>query len=247
MQQRTAYGIILIAFILSIIGLVYVFLTFPPFSEYERQKIKIPGSMEDVKELAKVVSNYTDKYFTTVLIGYSLTYLFLQTFCIPGSLFLSFLGGTLFGWVVGIPLVCFLSACGASGAYLLSYILGKPFLDRYFPQQSKFFGEQIENRRNNLFNYFLFLRFSPLFPNVFVNLASPIFHVPFHIFWIGTFIGVSAQTTLAVNAGLTIQKINNPSDILDFRYLVTLFGLSFLALLPTFKPVQDFFAKVCDH
>jgi len=247
MERTRAYSIIGTAFLLSVTGLIYVFVTFPPFSEDQREKIKLPGSMEDVQALAKVIEKYTDSYFSTVIVGYSLSYLFLQTFCIPGSLFLSFLAGTLFGWPIGIPLVCFLSACGASGAYLLSAILGKPFLDKHFPLQSKFFGEQIEKRRNNLFNYFLFLRFSPLFPNVFVNLASPIFHVPFHIFWFGTFIGVSAQTTIAVRAGVFIQDIKDPKDILDVRAFATLFGLAFLALLPTFKPVQDFLDKVCSN
>jgi len=210
MHQRSAYMIIGVAFVISLTGLIYVFINFPPLTDEQRAKIKLPSSMEEVQALADVVSKYTDNYFFTVMIGYSLTYLFLQTFCIPGSIFLSFLAGTLFGWIIGIPLVCFLSACGASGAYLLSYLLGKPFLDKYFPEQSKYFGEQVEKRRNNLFNYFLFLRFSPLFPNFFVNIASPIFHIPFHIFWFGTFIGVSAQTTIAVRAGLTIQDIKDP-------------------------------------
>jgi len=125
----------------------------------------------------------------------------------------------------------------------LSFLFGRPFLEYYFPDKSKFFGEQVEKHRRNLFNYFLFLRFSPLLPNWFVNIASPVFHIPFHIFWFGTFIGVSAQSFIAVKAGLTLQDINDPRDILDIRAFATLFGLAFLSLLPTFKPVQDILNK----
>jgi len=126
----------------------------------------------------------------------------------------------------------------------MSYLFGRSFLERYFPEKSKFFGAQVDKHRPNLFNYFLFLRFSPLLPNWFVNVASPVFHVPFHIFWFGTFIGVSAQSFIAVKAGLALQEINDPRDILDIRAIATLFGLAFLSLLPTLKPVQDFLNKV---
>jgi len=78
--------------------------------------------MKDVRGLGAVVSLYTDSYYFTVMVAFCLTYLFLQTFCIPGSIFLSFLAGTLFGLPVGVPLVCFLSACGASGAYFVFFI-----------------------------------------------------------------------------------------------------------------------------
>jgi uncharacterized membrane protein YdjX (TVP38/TMEM64 family) len=43
-----------------------------------------------------------------------------QTFSIPGSIFLSFLGGALFGVPLGVTTVAFVAATGASGAYLIS-------------------------------------------------------------------------------------------------------------------------------
>eukprot|EP01127_Copromyxa_protea_P021551 TRINITY_DN7447_c0_g1_i2.p1 TRINITY_DN7447_c0_g1~~TRINITY_DN7447_c0_g1_i2.p1 ORF type:complete len:209 (+),score=45.01 TRINITY_DN7447_c0_g1_i2:218-844(+) len=187
---------------------------------------------------------YSDQYYTTVLLGYSMTYIFLQAFSVPGSIFLSFLAGSLYGLSFGVPLVCFLSACGASGSYWISYFFGRRLLETYCPDKLKLFGEQIEKHRGNLWNYFLFLRFSPFLPNWFVNLASPVFNIPFHIFWVGTFIGVSAQTFIAVKAGLTLQDIKEASDILDLKAFATLFGLAFLSILPTFKPVQNFLDKV---
>jgi len=47
-----------------------------------------------------------------------------------------------------------------------------------------------------------------------------------------------------VKAGLTLQEITSADQILDWRSFLTLFLLMFLALVPTFKPVQSFFAKI---
>jgi len=88
------------------------------------------------------------------------------------------------------------------------------------------------------------MRFSPLLPNWFVNIASPVFHVPLHIFFFGTFIGVAPQTFIAVKSGLTLQEITSADQIVDPRAFLTLIILMFLALVPTLKPVQNVMAKI---
>ena len=59
---------------------------------------------------------------------------------------------------------------------------------------------QIELRRDNLFSYLLFLRISPLLPNWFINIASPILSVPFPHFFFATLIGVSLWCCLVMPA-----------------------------------------------
>jgi len=73
-----------------------------------------------------------------------------------------------------------------------------------------------------------------------VNISSPICGVPYPIF----FIGVSVQTFVAVKAGQTLQEIKEISEIFGTKNFLTLLGLSFLTLIPTLKPVQDFLDKV---
>jgi uncharacterized membrane protein YdjX (TVP38/TMEM64 family) len=166
---------------------------------------------------------------------------------VPGTIFLSFIGGALFGLIPGILIVAFLSACGASGAFFLSYFIGRRVIQACAPQKLKHFGEMVEKNRSNLWNYFIFIRISPLLPNWFVNLASPIFSIPFHVFFIGTFLGVIPQSFIAVKAGLTIQDIQSVSDVLDIKALGSLFLLAFLALIPTLKPVQNFLNKTLNR
>jgi len=75
-------------------------------------------------------------------------------------------------------------------------------------------------------------------PNWFINIASPIFDVPLSTFAIATFFGVMPQTFVAVKAGLTLQELNSPSDVINGKIILNLFGLALLSLLPTWPPVS---------
>lgn len=59
---------------------------------------------------------------------------------------------------------------------------------------------QVAKRREGLLNYMLFLRVTPTLPNTFINVASPIVDVPYHIFFFATFIGLvpAAYVTVKV-------------------------------------------------
>lgn len=59
---------------------------------------------------------------------------------------------------------------------------------------------QVAKRRKSLLNYMLFLRLTPTLPNTFINFASPIVDVPYHIFFLGTVIGLipAAYVTVRV-------------------------------------------------
>merc|ERR1711963_1155150 len=81
---------------------------------------ELPNTIDDAKQLGTVLSKYKDKYYAQVLGGVFVTYLFLQTFAIPGSIFLSIVSGYLFPFPVALLLICFCSATGASFCYLLS-------------------------------------------------------------------------------------------------------------------------------
>jgi len=230
-------------FVIALLSLIFVFANFPPLKPEHKVQIKMPHDIEDVKNLAVIIEEYKNDYFYTVTLGFSLTYIFLQAFSIPGSIFLSFLAGTLYG-LPGVLLVCFISSVGASCAFGVSYFIGLRLLKKFAPSKLRYFGEQIQQHRHNLFNYFLFLRISPFLPNWFINLASPAFSVPFKTFWWGTFIGIAPQTFIAVKAGITIQDIAHPSDVFHLKSIIILFILATLSLLPTLKPVQLFLEKV---
>jgi hypothetical protein len=74
-------------------------------SRSETEHVKFPRDIDDAKQLGLVLSRYKEKYYVQVLGGIFVTYLFLQTFAIPGSIFLSIVSGYLFSFPVALLVV----------------------------------------------------------------------------------------------------------------------------------------------
>ncbi|KFO18723.1 Transmembrane protein 41B, partial [Fukomys damarensis] len=99
--------LILVSIFLSAAFLMFlVYKNFPQLSEEERMTMKVPRDMDDAKALGKVLSKYKDTFYVQVLVAYFTTYIFLQTFAIPGSIFLSILSGFLYPFPLALFLVC---------------------------------------------------------------------------------------------------------------------------------------------
>ena len=120
-------------------------------------------------------------------------YTLLQTFAIPGPIFLCLLSPTLFGAVGGYILSLCCSCLGASLCYFLSYSLARSLVLRKFPDLFAKFHRMVNAHRQNLLWYMLFLRLTPLIPNWFVNLASPLVGMPYIYFLGATFFGMNVD------------------------------------------------------
>ena len=198
----------------------------------EADHVKFPKSIEDAKQLGLVLSRYKDKYYPQVLGGVFVTYLFLQTFAIPGSIFLSIVSGYLFPFMVALLLICFCSATGASFCYLLSYLVGRKLVKKYLPERSAAWASKVEKQKDNLLGYIIFLRITPFLPNWFINIVSPVLDVHLKPFWIGTFIGVAPPSFIAIQAGTTLQQLTSTTDALSFQSVALLVIFAFLSILP---------------
>uniref|UniRef100_A0A8C2RBV2 Transmembrane protein 41B n=1 Tax=Capra hircus TaxID=9925 RepID=A0A8C2RBV2_CAPHI len=98
----------------------------------ERMNMKVPRDMDDAKALGKVLSKYKDTFYVQVLVAYFATYIFLQTFAIPGSIFLSILSGFLYPFPLALFLVCLVER---HREHLINYIIFlriTPFLPNWF-------------------------------------------------------------------------------------------------------------------
>ena len=89
------------------------------------------------------LENYTSDYTLQVLVGYCAVYIFMQTFMIPGTIFMSLLAGALFGQLRGVALVVFAATAGASSCYFLSKMIGKPLVFSLWPDKLSFFQKQV--------------------------------------------------------------------------------------------------------
>ncbi|XP_047322607.1 uncharacterized membrane protein At4g09580-like [Impatiens glandulifera] len=220
----------LAVFFIFSIALFYIYFTMPA-ADYG--KIKLPRTISDLRALKDHLATYAGAYPTRFVIGYCSTYIFMQTFMIPGTIFMSLLAGALFGVVRGLFLVVFNATAGASSCYFLSKLLGKPIVSWLWPDKLKFFQIEIAKRREKLLNYMLFLRITPTLPNLFINLASPIVDIPFHIFFFATVIGLIPASFITVKAGLALGELKSVKDLYDFKTLSVLFLIGSIIILPT--------------
>jgi len=231
-STRSGIFFIVLAFASSLSLLYFLYTKTPQLTDEERSLVKYPRSIEDAKGLAKVLSAYKDDHFEYIVLGFFAIYNFLQTFAIPGSIFLSILSGFLFPF----PLACFLvslcSALGASFCYLLSSFVGKPIMNRYFASRVEEWRQHVDRQRHNLLSYIIFLRITPFLPNWFINITSPIINVPLTHFFIGTFIGVAPPSFVYISAGQTVHTLTSTSSILTWYQIGLLAAIALLSLLP---------------
>lgn len=212
------------------LGLICVYWTMPA-AEY--QFLKVPRSIEEIQFLKDHLANYTKDYTAQVILVYCATYIFMQTFMIPGTIFMSLLAGSLFGVARGLILVLFNATAGASSCYFLSKLIGRPIAFYLWPEKLKFFRDKVAKRRGNLLNYMLFLRITPTLPNTFINVASPIVDVPYHIFFIASFFGLIPASYVTVRAGLALGELRSLGDLYDFKTIATLFFIGIISIIPT--------------
>ncbi|KAM7350659.1 transmembrane protein stas isoform 2-T2 [Cochliomyia hominivorax] len=219
-------------FITSLAAMFYVYMIFPQLDESEKQHMKIPRDIQDAKMLAKVLDRYKDMYYFEVMFGVVVAYIFLQTFAIPGSLFLSILLGFLYRFPIALFLICFCSSLGASLCYCLSNLVGRRLIRHFWPKKISEWSKHVDKHRDSLFNYMLFLRMTPILPNWFINLASPVIGVPMFTFAFGTFCGVAPPSVLAIQAGKTLQKMTSSSDAFSWTSMGVLTLCACLSLVP---------------
>lgn len=211
-------------------GLAGVYISMPR-SDYSF--LKLPRNLQELQVLTVHLEGYSSDYTIQVLVGYCAVYIFMQTFMIPGTIFMSLLAGALFGQLGGLALVIFAATAGASSCYFLSKLVGKPLVFSLWPDKLTFFQKQVAKRREKLLNYMLFLRVTPTLPNTFINFSSPIVGVPYHTFFFATAIGLVPAAYVTVRAGIALSDLRSLNDLYDPQSIAVLFLIGLVSVAPT--------------
>ncbi|XP_038063184.1 transmembrane protein 41B-like [Patiria miniata] len=233
-RNKTTRSFIILAliFLSALCVMVFVYFSFPHLEPDEVQYLKLPRDIEDAKALGRVLSRYSKTNYITVMVAFFMTYIFLQTFAIPGSIFLSILSGFLFPFPLALLLVCLCSAIGASNCYLLSYLVGVRLVMKYIPDRVESWSATVAKQRQHLLNYIIFLRITPFLPNWFINITSPVLKVPITPFFIGTFLGVAPPSFVAIQAGTTLYQLSHYGDAVSWTSVIVLAVLAVVSILP---------------
>lgn len=114
----------------------------------------------------------------------------------------------------------------------MSLTLAKDLVLRKFPALFDKFNKMVSAHKHNLFWYMLFLRLTPLIPNWFVNLASPLVGIPYLHFLFASMFGMMPMNFILIQTGQTLKEIETIG--IQTHHFITLFCLGMLALIPTF-------------
>jgi len=222
-------------------------------STHEGHVIKIPSTIQDAKEIKDTAIFLTTNHSILTTSLFSLLYLFKQTYAIPGSVVLNIIAGMLWGVKVGWPMVCVLSASGATLCFMLSWLVAEDFvrqadedaegtfLRRLAAVRSKCETVQKEDGSLTMLLYLTSLRLFPATPNWLLNLVLPHCGVNLKMFFLSVLFGLLPYNFITVSAGTMLSSVESTRDIFD---TATVVKFVFAALLLAgFAPALKYLSK----
>lgn len=199
---------------------------------FHSPRLKFPSDLEELRELAELMQFYKTEHTGYVLLLFCSAYLYKQSFAIPGSSFLNILAGAIFGLYEGLFLACLLTTVGSTLCYLLSQAFGKRYIVNFFPDKVSALQNKVEDNRDFLFFFLLFLRFFPMTPNWFLNMSAPIVNIPITFFFGSVFIGLLPYNFICVQTGVMLSELTSLDDLFSWDRLLQLLAIACVALLP---------------
>lgn len=150
-------------------------------------------------------------------------------------MYLSILGGAVWGVAKALPLACACVATGATLCYLLSAALG-PALHALPSWRARFatWRLKVDAQRANLIPFLIVLRIAPLPPHWVVNILCPHVGIGILPFWVSTFLGVFGVTVIHTTIGGGLDEMTSAKDfhLLSWRNFLGLSAIVVGVLIP---------------
>lgn len=214
-----------------------LYLALPSLDDVDRPLLHVPTSFDELKALNTLLQKLKTLYPARTVICFVVTYLYLQAFSLPGSMYLSILAGAVWGVPFALPLCCLCVASGATLCYLISACFGPALLA--LPKiKNKI--EQVAQKmddpthRQNLIPYMIVLRMTPLPPHWTINMACPHLGIGIAPFWVSAFLGVMGVTTIHTTIGGGLEQMTSSEDfhLISWRNFFGLGAVLFAVCVP---------------
>lgn len=214
-----------IAFI-SILLLIFIFFYFD---------LSNVLSLQNLKSHLNTWENLYKSHSFLFILFFSLIYI-IACFGIPITIPLMLISGAIFGKILGTIIALLCATLGGGLAFLFIRHLFQSFV-------YKKYGHYLNKIENQLmaspFLYIFGIRVSGMVPHLISNILFGISHVPFRTFIFASFFGMAPAIFIYVQAGSMLMKLENTSDILSGKNLLSLSLLAvillFSALFKRFK------------
>ncbi|KAJ7650433.1 hypothetical protein FB45DRAFT_887937 [Roridomyces roridus] len=212
-----------------------LWLALPTLEEEDRPNLRIPKSFAQLKELNTILKKYRDIFPFRIFICFVVTYLFLQAFSLPGSMYMSILGGAVWGMSIALPLVCCCVATGATLCYLISSALGPALLTLpKWKAKLDNWARKIDGQKDNMISFLIVLRISPLPPHWVLNILAPHVGISIPVFWISTALGILGVSVIHTAIGGGLDEMTSADDfhLISWRNFLGLSAVVAGALIP---------------
>lgn len=150
-------------------------------------------------------------------------------------MYLSILGGAVWGVPRALPLACACVATGATLCYLISAALGPALLTipKWKSKLDKW-SEKIQAQKDNIISFLIVLRIAPLPPHWVVNIICPHVGIGIIPFWISTFLGILGVTVIHTTIGGSLDEMTSAEDfhLISWRNFLGLSAVVVGVLIP---------------
>lgn len=230
-RAKNRIALFFLLFPVVIIGALYFFNLFDYF-HFENLK----------KEHFRLKDFYNSNPFLTMGI-YFLTYIFISSFSLPFTAFMTLAGGFIFGIGLGVLLSSFAAVLGATFSFLISRF----FLYDFFNKKLKSRFRRVFNRFNKEGSYYLFtLRLVPMVPFFLVNILMSLTTIRTKTFFTVSWVAMLPGTVVYAYAGRRLSQIETLNDIMSFNILssLTFLGIFPLVAKKAVKKLPYFFPEI---
>lgn len=196
---------------------------------------------KDYLNFAAIAENYQtlidwrDQNWVLAVLVFALVYILVVAFSVPGAVWLTLVGGLLFGTVLGSILVVLAATAGAFAVFMAARTaLGDSLRSR----ASGWLSRMEDGFRDGEVSYLLIMRLVPVVPFFVANLAPAFLGARTITFLWTTLLGIVPGTVvyISIGAGLGTQLAAGEAPdlgvIFEWHILGPLLGLAALAALP---------------
>lgn len=169
-------------------------------------------SLDALRQSKAAIDAYRDGHPLLASLAYFLAYVAVTALSLPGAAILTLAGGAVFGLLWGLVLVSFASSIGATLAFLTSRFLLRDAIQSRYGDRLRPINDGV--RKDGAF-YLFTLRLVPVFPFFVINLLMGLTPIRTWTFYWVSQVGMLAGTTVYVNAGTELGKLDSLKGILS--------------------------------
>lgn len=186
-------------------------------------------SLEELKANRDRLMAYTHAHYAAAVVAFIVVYCLTAALSVPGDIFLTMVGGFLFGSVIGTLYVNIGATAGATLAFLAARYLLRDWVESKLADR---IGPIQEGFKQNAFSYLVTLRLIPAIPFVLVNLVSGLTRMELGTYVRATSLGMFPASFVFAYAGRQLGMINSVREVASPPVLLAFTLLGLLALTP---------------